>query len=52
MSLESNKKNWIIQLTDVTDEEIDTVMENMGDQDGNPYPDTKIHFATVAMFLG
>ncbi len=32
MLSESNKENWIIQLSDVTDEEIDNVMENMGDR--------------------
>jgi hypothetical protein len=44
----------MIQLSDVTNEEIDTVtvMENMGDREGNLYPDANIHFATVAMYLG
>jgi hypothetical protein len=52
MLSDSNRKNWMIQLIDFTNEEIDTEMQNMGDQEGNLYPDTNIHFATVAMYLG
>ncbi len=51
MSSGSNNK-LVDQLTDVTNTDIDTVVQNMGDRDEVPNQDNNIHFATVAMFLG
>jgi hypothetical protein len=51
-SSESNKRNWFIQLNNLNDDEIDTVMQNLGDENGDANIDINIHYATVALYLG
>ena len=48
---ESNKKNWLIQINDLTDNQIKSVKEYIGSGTG-VQSDLGIHHATVAMYLG
>lgn len=47
----SNKKNWLLQLDDLSDKEIDTVMQAVRDESGVPNKKLDIHFAVVGMYL-
>ncbi len=51
-STESNKRSWLIQLNDMSDSEIDTVMQNLWDESGEANIDNNINYATVAMYAG
>ncbi len=50
-SNESNKKNWLIEINDLTDHQIKNVKEYLGSTT-QVNPDLGIHHATVAMYLG
>jgi hypothetical protein len=50
-STESNKKNWLVQINDLNDQQIKNITEYIGS--GNTVnPDLGIHHAMVAMYLG
>ena len=50
-SNESFKKNWLLQINDLTDHQIKKVTEYIGSGNG-VNQDLGIHHATVAMYLG
>ena len=50
-SNESFKKNWLIQINDLTDQQIKKVTEYIGGGNG-VNQELGIHHATVAMYLG
>ena len=50
-SNESFKKNWLIQINDLTDQQIKKVTDYIGGGSGINQ-DLGIHHATVAMYLG
>ena len=50
-SNESFKKNWLVQINDLTDHQIKNITEYIGSGNG-VNPELGIHHATVAMYLG
>jgi hypothetical protein len=50
-SNKSFKKNWLLQINDLTDHQIKKVTEYIGSDNG-VNQDLGIHHATVAMYLG
>ena len=48
---ESNKKNWLIQINDLTDNQIKSVEEYI-ESGTEVHSNLGIHHATVAMYLG
>jgi hypothetical protein len=49
---DSNKRIWLVQVDDLTDQQIDTVTQFVGTSSGVTNPDLNIHHAMVAMYLG
>jgi hypothetical protein len=49
---DSNKRNWLVQVNDLTDQQVNTVTQFVGTSSGVANPDLNIHHATVAMYLG
>lgn len=49
---DSNKKNWLIQINDLTDKQIEKITKYVGNSSGAANPDLEIHHATLAMYLG
>ncbi len=45
-------KNWVIQLNDVANKEINNVMLYVGDESGEPNREHEIQYTIVAIYLG
>ncbi len=48
----SNKRNWLVQINDLTNQQIEAVMTFVGTSSGATNPNLNNHNATVAMYLG